>query len=348
MDKITTLSEILQLSGSELRVYEMGRQIHHITNQDFYQIETAQRPYPAPIQQHARFAVCFWQKNQSTTPYIWFLQLPVDEQGFINLGARDQFIQLVVEAMGQELNRTPTEDQQHALANNQYIYKPIEEKLAFFNALYKKDSQLAPSEHYLRVRRYLSCDGNWADWQELALQGLADVVARLDRDENSTLLADAFEHLPLEVANKTLELLEHSRIDQQLSHCLAKLHAQHLADNEELASLYLRALSGSSVKPLVNKALLAQLKNATSIHSFIAIAGRLWQQLEDPKILKIFLEAIAKQQDPELFQQIFADLVFIPTLRSFVLAQLREPTNSATLQAAIETLLQLYHSPRHH
>lgn len=348
MNKLSTLSEILQASGSDLRVYEMGRQIHHISNQDFYQMEVAKQPYPAPIQQHARFAVCFWQKQQSTTPYIWFLQLPVNEQGFINLAARDQFIQLVIEALGQELNLKPSEEQQQALANNQYIYKPIEEKLAFFNALYKRDTQLAPSEHYLAVRRYLQNDGEWENWQNLALQGIADLVARLDRDDNSKLLSQAFPHLPLEVANKTLELLEHAKLDQQLSHVIASLHQQQLLSNEELASLYLRALAGASVKPLTHQAIKQQLANANSIHSFIAVAGRLWQSLSDPHLLKYFLETIADQNDPELFQQIFADLVFIPSLRSFVLAQLRDPNNSEALQLSIAQLIKLYQSPKHH
>ncbi|MDO6765036.1 DUF3549 family protein [Agarivorans sp. 1_MG-2023] len=348
MKKITTLSEILQLSGSELRVYEMGRQIHHISNQDFYQIETSKQPYPAPIQQHARFALCFWQKQQSDTPYIWFLQLPVDEQGFINLGARDQFIQLVIDAMGHQLNQEPTEEQQQALANNQYIYKPIEEKLAYFNAVYKKDCQLPPSEHYLAVRRYLSADSSWDNWQALALQGVADVIARLDRDENSKLLSAAFHKLPIEVANKTLELLEHASIDQQLSQCVAQSHAEQLEKDEELASLYLRALAGSSVTQQINKSIMLQLENAASIHSFIAVAGRLWQQLAEPNMLKAFLEALSKQQDPELFQQIFTDLVFIPSLRSFVLAQLRDPSNSPELQVAIQQLLDLYQTPVRH
>ncbi|WP_411991035.1 DUF3549 family protein [Agarivorans sp. DSG3-1] len=348
MKKITTLSEILQLSGSELRVYEMGRQIHHISNQDFYHIETAKQPYPTPIKQQARFALCFWQKQQSDTPYIWFLQLPVDEQGFISLGARDEFIQRVIDAMGHQLNQEPTEEQQQALANNQYIYKPMEEKLAYFNAVYKKDCQLPPSEHYLAVRRYLSADSSWDNWQTLALQGLADVIARLDRDENSKLLSSAFHKLPIEVANKTLELLEHASIDQQLSQCVAQSHAEQLEKDEELASLYLRALAGSSVTQLINKSIMLQLENATSIHSFIAVAGRLWQQLAEPNILKAFLEALSKQQDPELFQQIFTDLVFIPSLRSFVLAQLRDPSNSPELQVAIQQLLDLYQKPVRH
>lgn len=348
MNKLSTLSEILQASGSELRVYEMGRQIHHISSKDFYQMEVAKLPYPAPIQQHARFALCFWQKQQSTTPYIWFLQLPVDEQGFINLAARDQFIQLVVDALGQELNRQPNEEQQQALANNQYIYKPLEEKLAFFNALYKRDSQLAPSEHYLAFRRYLQNDEEWDNWQSLALQGIADLVTRLDRDDNSKLLNLAFSHLPLEVANKTLELLEHAKLDQQLSHTLAHLHQQQLLEDEELASLYLRALAGASVKPLTQQAIELQLSKAKSVHSFIAVAGRLWQSLSSPNLLRFFFEAIAKQDDPELFQQIFADLVFIPSLRTFVLSQLRDPNNSEALQLSIAQLIKLYQAPKHH
>ncbi|WP_432453863.1 DUF3549 family protein [Agarivorans sp. QJM3NY_29] len=347
MNNTNTLSDILLLSGSELRVYEMGRQIQQIDNQDFQKVETNDLPYPAPIQQQARFALCFWQKQQANTPYIWFLQFPVDEQGFIQLGARDQFIQLVIEALGQQLDQQPNQQQQQALANNQYIFKPTEEKLAYFNALYKKHCALPPSKHYPSVRDYLQGSA-WDKWPQLALQGLADIVARLDRDDNSKLLAKAFPHLPMEVANKTLELLEHASIDQQLSHVIAQQHTLILTRDENLASLYLRALAGCTVPSIVNKALNAQLGAAHSIHSFIAIAGRLWRVLEQPHQLRIFLEALATQQDDQLFQQIFADLVFIPSLRSFVLAQLRDPNNSTNLQAAIQQLVRSYQPTTSH
>jgi len=348
MKQLSTLSEILQASGSELQIYEMGRQVQVINKQDFYQMEIAARPYPAPIKQHARFALCFWQKQQSNTPYIWFLQLPVDEQGFIHLGARDQFITLVIDAMGQQLNQQPSEQQQQALANNQYIYKPIEEKLAFFNAIYKRDCRLPPSEHYTAVRQYLADETRWEQWQKLALQGLADLVARLDKEGNSKLLCDALPKLPIEVTQKTLELLEHVQLDQQLSHCIAQLHQSQLEKNEELASVYLRALNGAQVSQLTKKAIILQLNTAKSVHSFIAIAGRLWPHLSDPDLLKHFFEALAKQQDQQLFYQIFSDLVFIPQLRSFVLAQLRDPNNSPALQGAVAQLLQLYQAKQTH
>ncbi len=348
MKQLTTLSEILQASGSELRIYEMGRQVQCIDKQDFYQMEIAKRPYPAPIQQQARFALCFWQKQQSSTPYIWFLQFPVDEQGFIHLAARDQFIALVIDAMGQQLNRQPSEEQQQALASNQYVYKPIEEKLAFFNAIYKRDCRLPPSEHYTTVRHYLADENHWEQWQQLALQGLADLVARLDMDGNSKLLCHALPKLPIEVTQKTLELLEHVKLDQQLSHCLARLHQGQLEQNEELASVYLRALNGAQVQQLTQKAVLSQLDNAQSVHSFIAIAGRLWSHLSEPELLKNFFEALAQQQDQRLFYQIFSDLVLIPQLRSFVLAQLRDPANSKSLQYAVAQLLQHYQAKQTH
>ena len=129
MNNIETLSQLLQLSDSQYRIYDIGRKIEKISKEQFEKVELNQIPYPTPSQGHAIIAITFWQK-QSPQPYLWLLKLPLDERGLLNQGARNHFIAIVVEALGSDLTKDPTEQQQELLNSNPYLYTPAQYKLA--------------------------------------------------------------------------------------------------------------------------------------------------------------------------------------------------------------------------
>ncbi|CAG9296048.1 DUF3549 family protein [Celerinatantimonas diazotrophica] len=343
MKALSTLSEILTLAGSQFKVYDMGRRITPIDTQAFYAMETAVHPYPAPIAGHARLALCFWSIKAPETPYIWFLQFPVDEQGFIKLAARDQFLNLIVTILGHDLSQKPTDEQAKVLANNPCIFNPSEEKKAYFNARLKVDLDLPASVYYEHAQSYLAGELGWENWTSIALQGLADVVARLDREDNSQRLAHAFEHLNDEIWVHLTQLLEHQNLDQKLCHKLCELHGIWLKERPQLSYLLLRAMASSQQKKLRQKALKEQLEISSDPQLFVAIAGRLWSDLEEEELNRLFFEQLAKIGDQMLFNQLFADLVAIPKLRNQVLSRLRDPQRGKALAEAIGQLIQSAH-----
>ena len=69
---IATLSELLKLSGSQYRLYDIGRQVSKLPKEQFEKVELNQLPYPTPVQGHACIAIAFWQK-ESAQPYLWLL-----------------------------------------------------------------------------------------------------------------------------------------------------------------------------------------------------------------------------------------------------------------------------------
>lgn len=340
MKALTTLSEILTLAGSQFKVFDMGRRIAPIDPQQFYDIESATLPYPVPVANHARLALCFWSIQTPDTPYIWFLQFPLDEQGYLNLGARDQFLHQVIQALGHDLSKEPNEEQQQALSQNPAIFRPTEEKLAYFNARLKAELDLPASQYYEHAQAYFSGDLGWDNWEGVALQGIADLVARIDRESNSQRLAMALPHLNETTLVALAQQLEHQSIDQTLTHQLLECHQQWLNERPWLALLMLRATASSPFASLRQKALSYQLQHIDDIQQLIAIAGRLWQDLAAPELNREFFEAVAQQQDPQLFAELFADLVAIPQLREECLFRLRDPNRSPKLAEAIGQLIQ--------
>ena len=117
MDTIDTISQLLQASNSQYRLYDIGRKITKISKEQFEKIENNQLPYPAPSQGHACIAIAFWQK-QSPQPYLWLVKLPLDERGLLNQGARNHFIAIIVEALGSDLTQDANEQQEELLKSN--------------------------------------------------------------------------------------------------------------------------------------------------------------------------------------------------------------------------------------
>jgi len=339
---INTLTDFLQQAQCQFRVYDLGRKVTKISNTAFQQIAENKLPYPFPIQQHAYIALTFWQVNkQLQDHFIWFLKLPVDEQGLLKITAQTSFIKMVIEAMGENLTADISDKLQERLASNPFVFKPAAEKLAIFNAIMNTNFVRPASTFYPAAVQYFSGQSSWSEWQELGIQGIADVAARLNYDDNQQMLIDALPHLPQQPLQSLSLCLEHQHdINSALATAIAQQAAIELKSNQQdNAILLLRALSSAPAVG-ITKALLEQQFNSDLVrneHWYVCIAGRCWSMLEDETLLNRFFEALANNQ-MQLFPQLFADLVAIPALREKVLKQLRLTARSPALSQAIGLL----------
>lgn len=337
---INTLSDFLDQSKCQYRIYDLGRKVTKIDNADFKKIEHNEAPYPYPIQLHAFIAITFWQSGNAQDHFIWFLKMPLDEQGLIKISAQTSFIKMVVEAIGSDLTATVSKELQERLASNPFIFKPNTEKLAILNAKLNVDFVRPASSFYQDAVNYFADTNSWDEWQHLGFQGIADLTTRLSYDNNAQNLITALPRLPQQPLQSMVLCLEHQTIDAELATLLSQQAELALqSDNEDNAILLLRALA-SNPDLDITKALLEKQFNSNLIHNsnwYISIAGRLWQTLQDETLLNRFLEALANHQSP-LFAPLFSDLVAIPLLRDKVLKQLRLPARSPALSQAIGSL----------
>ncbi|MCP5078828.1 MAG: DUF3549 family protein, partial [Psychromonas sp.] len=287
---INTLTEFLQQAQCQFRVYDLGRKVTKISNSAFQKITENQLPYPYPIQQHAYIALTFWQVNKNQQDhFIWFLKLPVDEQGLLKITAQTSFIKMVIEAMGEDLTVDISDKLQERLASNPFVFKPAAEKLAIFNAIMNTNFVRPASSFYPAAQQYFSGQKQWHEWQELGIQGIADLSARLSYDNNQQSLIDALPHLPQQPLQSLAICLEHQHdINSNLATAIAKQAEVELkAGRQDSAILLLRALSSAPAVG-ITKALFEQQLNSELIHNenwYVCIAGRCWSQLEDETLL---------------------------------------------------------------
>jgi uncharacterized protein DUF3549 len=339
MVSISTISELLVQSDSQFRIYDLGRKITKISKSDFIKIEQAQLAYPFPAQGHAFIAVIFWQKI-SPEPYLWFVKLPLDERGLLNQSARDHFVAIIVEALALKNNSanlsiTPNAQQEALLKNNPYHFTPSQYKLASLNSIIKVELKQKPSQHYQDAHNYLSGKLAWHNWQNIAVQGLTDIGARITQDNNEQLLTDNIKHLPEQVLLPLAAALENQSLSFELITAIIT-RLLNCEANSLLQQHLLRALASSCQHPHVQNLIIEQLK-LTSLDDdmLIVISGRCWLALQNEKITMLFLEKLVLSKESSLFAAIFKDLIAIPLIRPVLFTCMRRPNRSKPLAQAI-------------
>lgn len=339
---IATLSELLKLSGSQYRLYDIGRLVSKLSKEQFEKVELNQLPYPTPVQGHACFAIAFWQK-QSPQPYLWLLKLPLDERGLLNQGARNHLIAIIVEALGADLTQEASKKQEDLLSSNPYLFTPAQYKLASLNSKIKVDLKQAASDMFLPFKAYLNPNSGWDTWQNIGVQGITDFIARINQDDNSDILNAALPHLPSEVLSPVCSALENEQYPVHLIDSLVdtlKKSLNNAVSSEPSKAIQLmRALAANSqhvhVKSVIQDLL---AKEQVNVDLLITISGRCWLALDEEQTLMQYFEQLLKHDDLPLFSSIFKDLVSIPAIRPIAFQCIRSEDRSPALAQAIGQL----------
>ncbi|MEP0356597.1 MAG: DUF3549 family protein [Paraglaciecola sp.] len=332
MSHINTISEFLLQAGTQCHVFDMARGIVNINAQDFLNIESAQVPAPRPRQQHAWFGVLFFNKLASAEHYIWFIKLPLDEKGLIIEAGRQQFLQIVVEALGESLNNKDNPNNQ--LPENPFTFIPGQQQLADFNSLCKIRLGLPFSKHLASAVNFIEYSEH-KDWKNIPLQGIADFCASLNTLNSEQLLLTNFANLPPQMQVALCASLENHQLSLQLSKFLIDRALQDLNDQEQLQSI-IRALSQSQASELVQGFVYSILQSTSGKNPTILmlIAARHWKRLTVPDILAKYIDNLA-ESDTNYFVGLYSDLVQIPEIRQYMLAVLRWTNKSVRLTKAI-------------
>lgn len=331
-ESIASISEFLVHAGTDFRIVDLGRGVDLLETQQFLEIENATMPAPRPRQQHAWFGIVFWNKQASAQHYIWFIKLPLDEQGLVMSAGRNHFLQIVVEALGSSL--ADDSDKAETLPDNPYSFVPPQTQMAQFHAVIKTSLGLPPSQDAAQVRAYL-LEPNQHNWQALSVQGIADVCATgMDNELVDAILSNYPMYAPA-LRHTLLGAMEAVSLpDVLLNYLTADIR------DEELTHV-LRGISENEPSPVIAKTLnsVLQKPERISLDVLSIIAARHYMQLDGP-LLQAYFEAVAAFDEANshnfsVFSGLFSDLVQIPLLRPRVLALLRSENRSDALSRAI-------------
>ena len=349
MNNFETITAFLKQTGTQFRIFDLGRRVTQITPQLFLQIEEGEQPYPYPLQQHAWLAILCWNDNTPENHFVWFLKFPLDEYTQLSKIARDDFLFHILESVGQHALNDQASDVDNSVAQeSSYGFTPKQETMAIFHAKASTTLGLAPSQYYQHARDYLAGGPGYEQWAFVGLQGIADICARLENDNNAELLKSAIPHLPDTPFEMLCHCLENEALPENLFKAISSRTQQALSSNEKqprLIASTIRALSMYPDAPQRQQLLFEILSSeyATSIEVLAAIAGRNWQDLHNPELCHQFMEALAaNEQGQEAFNAISADLLFIPGMREILMEEFRSPQRSTVLSSAIGALFNSY------
>ncbi|WP_280567508.1 DUF3549 family protein [Chromohalobacter sp. 296-RDG] len=328
MQSITTLSEFFQRTGADVRLFDMGRRIAPFEFSRLTEFEAGAAPWPLPWNGQARLACAFRLGSDATSePLIWFLALPLDEQGMLVPGPRDAFLERLIETLGRTVESVGRDDAPHIdnlMRDNPLVFTPELIQQAMLHAQAARDFALPASMHHALVRAYLIEADTSVDWQMLGLQGIADLVARLDREEE-VRLAERIPTLPVEVLQPLCYCMEHRDLG---SACVEPLReraeqAAHSGDLETVCAV-IRALGGSRDSRVGTwYDTLLDDPAACGPDILAAMAARGWMHLEDEQRLPRFLTRLAETPQAN-FTALVRDLALVPRLRLPVLMTLRQ------------------------
>lgn len=331
MTTISTISEFLLEAGTEYRIIDMGRGFNLLDNQLFLEIENGIQRAPRPRQQMLWLGVLFWNKSLSKQHFIWFIKLPLDEQGMVVGAQRDQFLNIVIEALGTELLQ---DDSEKSLPENPFVFTPNQSQLADFNSYARVLLDLKPGQFYPAAKNYIARP-DLNNWQDVALQGLSDVIFYLNLEHNEQHIIQQFDHYDELVQSTILASLENVRLPSSLADFLFAL-LQNTRPEEKLFIPLLRALTQYQDKTKLRENLQSLLESRLSSGDhLIVLAGRHWALCEDYTFLTLFMEEASRL---DLLPALYADLVQIPALREIMLQRLRDPQRSEILTQGINQI----------
>jgi hypothetical protein len=332
MTQISSISEFLLQAKTQYRVFDMGRGIRPVSDQTFLELENGILGAPNPRLQHAWFGLIFFSRELSSEHYIWFIKLPLDEQGLIITATRNHFLQIITDALGQQLEHN--KNAKGCLPENPYSFLPNQQQLADFNSISRTALSLPPSAYYQQTMTYFKSPQQ-QDWQQVPLQGITDITALVQQKDTVTLIINSFHDLASPVRTHLLSSLENHIVDQRLSYfiidwCMANFHQDAPLQHG------LRALSQSTQKEAVKSLLtnVLQSEHGSNINTMVLIAARHWQYFCDEDFLALYINLLA-ELDSEIFISLYADLVQIPSIRPGILAVIRWPEKSPTLTRII-------------
>lgn len=335
MTQLNGIQQFLQKTGTGFQVFDMGRRIRSIPDNIFADFESGNIQWPWPLQQQAWLGMMILPPDSSDL-VIWFVRLPLDNRGYLDSKVRNDFLQ-----------RLQQTENQADKSENPYGFKPKQEHLAIFHARAATLFNQPASRFYAHARDYFAGIPGYDQWAFVGFQGIADIAARLQQDDNEQLLVSALPNLPVQPFEALCQCLEHENIGDSLASSLLQKLEQLLAHNETDAgviSYCVRALSGS---PLAQQAVELVLAHACASHADVlaAIAGRCWATLCDEKLMLVYLENLAQcSEGQDFFTAIVADLINIPGMQQPIHQSMRNPNRSPSLAKSIGGMFRQFSS----
>ena len=340
MQQSGTLGGLIAAAQFKQRWFDLGRRVQSVPRSAVEAFEAGQAPWPHPYLRHAWTGLVLLPPENGE-PVVWFLRLPLDEQGKLQLPVRDAFLHLLIEKLGQGEQEDLGAQLHSALEESGIAFSPAPERQASFHAKVAQLLKRPASEYYEGVLAYCQAPQSHR-WDQLGVQGIADLAAHWESQRD--LLLGKLDELAPPVFVGLCQSLENEAIDHRLAQRIVECAGGALrADPVDFAMVAaaVRGISHSPADGLRRSFLLELLQGPAARNGEViaAIGSRCAQDLAHEDLAASWLAALAAHQSQESFNLLLSDLMFLAPVRGALLAALRDPSRPEALASAFGTFL---------
>ncbi|WP_106478635.1 DUF3549 family protein [Phytohalomonas tamaricis] len=342
MQAINTLYEFFQRAAITPRLYHMGRRVVPCSLEHLHEFEQGHIAWESPWRLEARLAIIFSPRADSDDPAVWFLALPLDEQGFLSPALRDAFLQRLLETLGRSAlapTIADTAQVDNLMQDNPLAFTPEPTFRAMFTARASHDMNRPASTHWELADSYFTGQQQLDHWPALSWQGIADFVVRRQA-QHDVDIALRLPELPAEALVALCYCLEHvpPMIDGLID-ALRQRGEQARAEHDTKVFYACLRAAISSANARASDWMDDLLMQATHADSELlaACAARGWHHLEHGERLPRFLDLAAQGSDTQ-FSALARDLAMVPRLRIPVLMTLRQAAPDSTIGRRLKAL----------
>lgn len=341
MSESGTLNALIAEARFKLRWFDLGRRLQPVSRTTAEAFEEGRVPWPHPYLQHAWAGLLLWPEEGGEA-IVWFLRLPLDEQGKLQLPVRDRLLHLLSQKLDKSAPSESAAQLHAALEESGLQFSPSPERQASFHARAALLMKRPASTHFDAALAYCR-EPQSLRWDQLGIQGIADLAARWEAERN--LLLKRIGELAPPVFISLCQCLENEAIDHQLAEKIirrARIALSQTPADCAVVAAAVRGISHSPATGLRREFLLELLRDAdagANAEVIAAIGSRCPQDLERGEIAAPWLAALAGHQKQETFNLLLTDLMYLPPVRSALLAALRDPSRPEALARAFGSFL---------
>lgn len=338
---VPSLSGFLTMTEASFRLFDLGIQLRKMPDSTLERLDEGQ-PYPCPHLGYAWLVIFMWNEHESQQNSLWFLKLPLDEQGILPAAVHSDLVNRLYRA----LQVQDSKERQRLLTDHPYQFKPEPEKMAALHARATKILGLPPSPYFDDVHRFYLSPNAGLHWQELGIQGIADFVCRL-KDNDIQQLNPSLLTLDQAPLLALLRQFEHRELPTSTVEMLVSI-AQKNPDNAELTSACLRACAQSPARKLIEPVIAARIDNEkVDLELLLTVLTRFPHLCQDATYATQILDRLARAADADGFQRVMTNLAMQPGMAGIVMTTLANPALTENLANALSLLIQRTRGQNH-
>ncbi|MEJ2041924.1 MAG: DUF3549 family protein [Reinekea sp.] len=328
-----SLSGFLKLTEANFRLFDLGTQLRKLPKQSLTEIDSG-KPYPWPHLGFAWLVIFLWNPEQKQQNSFWFLKLPLDEQGIVSAAVHSD----LVNRLYRSLRENQPEERQRLMNDHPFQFQPDTEKQAALHARVTSELKLPASPFWESADQFYR-QGVELDWQQLGVQGIADMLCRTDEAAFKSI-NQRLKTLPEEPARYLMRQLEHIAAPTTTVATLLSL-AQAPSATDGLQHDSLRGASQSNARRLFDDFLLQRIcSSQLSLETLLLVLTRYHYLLDDLEVATTLLDQLADQADSDGFHRVITNLTMQPGMQGIVRRVLSSPSLTEPLANALSLMIR--------